>query len=220
MMDWTTITTATLGATATITAAFFGYLASRRQKQRASVALDEAKTAKEEIELARVQLDFGLFAGAWDQTVRDIQELMEETNVDRFLLLRALNGKDDPRYTNAVLQIRERGQHVIQYLGVVLDIDYVGRLKEVESNGSAYYVVSDMPPCVIRSIYEAEGVKAAEWCFIHRENYDDSRAVITYCSFATHSTEGFDDATRALCKLRADRIAQNARMFKTRLPEV
>ena len=117
---------------------------------------------------------------------------MSETVLDRFLILRAWNGVIDPRFTTAVLQIRQGSQSPVSYVHVELDDDYVDRLMRIKARGHEYFVVDKESDSLIKRIYQFEGVKAALWVYLESKEHDGS-VRMSYCSFATHDDRGFTE---------------------------
>ena len=50
--------------------------------------------------------DFDQF---WAGIENDLKSLLDETCIDRFLVLRAFNGQEKPKWTNAIFQMRSVG---------------------------------------------------------------------------------------------------------------
>lgn len=200
------IVVATVAAIATIVSAFINVSGGRKSK--AEIAKVEAKLAQAEAEIgrSRAALDFSTIISDWAHIHADVMMLIEDTVIDRFLILRAWNGTNAPRWTSAVIQIRAEGQMPVPYVHFELDTDYVERLRETAQGGVKYYVTDDMRPSEIKSVYEAEGVKASIWSVLGKKDGGDGTQAVTYCSFATHSDELIDDTTRTRCKILADRL--------------
>ena len=171
--------------------------------------------AENELKLQQRALDFGAFMEEFSGTHENILHLLENTNLDRFLMLRAWNGKLAPRWTTAVFQMRLGEQEPISYVHFELDVDYVSRLKEVSIRNVIAFDVASLPDCSIKSVYEAEGVKHAIWCHIMSEEISGSETVAhTYCSFATHDEEPIAQTTITRCSILAGRLKGIAHSFK------
>ena len=171
--------------------------------------------AENELKLQQRALDFGAFMEEFAGTHENILHLLENTNLDRFLMLRAWNGKLAPRWTTAVFQMRLGEQEPISYVHFELDVDYVSRLKEVSIRNVIAFDVASLPDCSIKSVYEAEGVKHAIWCHIMSEEIAGSETVAhTYCSFATHDDEPIAQTTITRCSILAGRLKGIAHSFK------
>jgi hypothetical protein len=194
------IIAAAIGASAVILTAVGGYFVRLRE-------MNLRKAAEAELRIQRAALGFSDFVQEWNAITADLDFLLNETAIDRFLILRAWNGRLDPRWTTAVFQYRKGRQQPVNYVHFELDIDYVSRLREIGNRNLIHFNVIDLPESAIKSVYLAEGVKAAAWFHLHTYNLTDSdSAAITYCSFATHEDEGINDATLIRCKLIVDRL--------------
>ncbi|MGB0732417.1 MAG: hypothetical protein ACPGPF_01585 [Pontibacterium sp.] len=186
-------------AISSIAIALITKIKSARSKQDAQSYKAEAQ---------RIKRDFARFVSLWSVVVIDIERLIEETEVDRFLMLEA-RGLPDPKVTNSIYQIRSSGQHVVDYVDVELDEDYISKLKKIIRDNQYYFIVKDESDCLIKRIYDAEGVKTSFWALIAIEETDEDR-VITYCSFASHSGE-ISLRTQTKCTLITNRLSGTSR---------
>ena len=95
--------------------------------QRHKIRLEKHKTHQAvcEMKFQQSALDFSMFIQQWEGTYEDINNLFNETNVDRFLILRAWNGLLDPKWTTAICQIRKSDQPPRSYIHYELDSHYV-----------------------------------------------------------------------------------------------
>ncbi|GAB5451815.1 MAG: hypothetical protein Hals2KO_21430 [Halioglobus sp.] len=164
--------------------------------------------AEQEVRFQRAALRFSDLVNEWGEISAMVTDAMENTRLDRFLILRAWNGRLDPRWTTAVHQIREVHQQHYTYAHIELDDDYVDRLRMIIRSGSARFVVDDMrEPSLIKGFYSTEGVTDTLWFHLSNYKLDDSSAqAIEYCSFATHDPDGLDDATITACRLIVGRL--------------
>lgn len=204
---------------ATVIAAGFGtlgvivtaWLSNRKVKTANSESKDakhRAVQAELEVELQRTALDFTVFVREWGDLHTELVSLMESTCIDRFMILRAWNGRLEPRWTTAVFQLRLGGQEPISYVHYPLDDDYVDRMRLMANHGHATFRTEDMGDCAIRDIYTAEGVTGSHWCFIEGKDIpgsENSRAV-TYCSFATHDADQIPAETATRCNIIVGRL--------------
>lgn len=168
-------------------------------------AINEANQAKAEMKSLNIGLDFAGFVKHLTNLSHKVRKLQLRTNVDRFLLLRAWNGQCEYKWTSAFMQIRS-GNEPVEYTHLELDHDYTTRLKEVQFNGWAYYIVADLPPCSVKDIYEAEGVTAALWILLHIQTHENGTASFTYVSYATHNPDGLTRNEIIDCRINADSI--------------
>lgn len=200
------IVIATIGAIGAIIAAGFGFLGKWLEHQK-------RKQAEREIAAEADGLDVTKMIPKFDALVQELQKLMLKTPIDRFLILKAWNGRLDPRWTTAIFQYRTgAGGEPVSDVHFELDDDYLHRLQETVNTGSQYLTVREIPDSAIRRIYEAEGVSGAYWSHIRTGVKDDGSAEIFYCSFATHDADGLDQKTRTHCDLLVGFLLE---MFQT-----
>lgn len=195
------ILVAAISSAATVLAAIVvGWFSVRKVKA-------EAMQAKLEMAFARAALDFGQFVEEWDGTHQEVLSLLRETGVDRFLLLRAWNGSESPRWTTAVLQMRLEGQIPVSYVHFELDQDYVARLRELSIRNTVYFRADQLPEdSAISQIYRSEGITGAVWSMIDRREGPCGSAAVTYCSFATHAEAGLSDTDITRCRILSGRL--------------
>lgn len=209
-MDATQVVVATIGLIGITVTAGVGYLQSRA-KSRAEIELEKMRAkltmATQEMSMTRAGLDFSAFLADWDGVLADLRALMDETCIDRFLILRAWNGNLDPKWTTAVFQYREGGQRPRNYVHFELDEDYVERLHQICRGRPLQFNVQQIPDSAIKRVYEEEGVTGSLWCHLHSREEPGAPGChsITYCSFATHSGE-IDEAIATRCVTLASRL--------------
>lgn len=196
-----------IGAVGVVTAAIVGWLASARKTKRAN------KSLKYELKLQSRIFDFSTFVHEWDSILKDVEELMEKTEIDRFLILRAWNGYNTPEYTSAVIQIRQGNQEPISYVHFQLDRDYIEKLKLIVDHGFATFVVDQMPQSFIRAVYETENIKSSLWAYLARLRIDEDHQAITYCSFSSKTADELDPATITRCRILVGRLKGAAQAF-------
>lgn len=173
------------------------------------------KQAEGELKLQRQALDFGAFVEEWGGTYKEIEHLLDSTEIDRFMMLRAWNGKLCPRWTTAIFQVRQGDQTPVSYVHFELDKDYVQRLREISLSGLVHLRTADLAPCAIKAVYEAEGVTESVWVHIQSEKVEGSETVAhTYASFAT-KTGAIEETTVTKCSILAGRIKGVAHSFKS-----
>lgn len=189
-----------IGLVGVIITAVFGYAGIKMQRRK-------TLQAETELHFQSSALDFSGFVSEWSEVYTDLETLMMDSCIDRFLLLRAWNGANDPKWTTAVFQLRQGLQKPISYVHVTLDDDYIIKLHKTINNGSIYFSVDELQSSMIKEIYAAEGVKSSLWCFIgNREIAGHNGKAITYCSFSTHSDEEIPEEIQTRCKLIANRL--------------
>ena len=171
--------------------------------------------AFQEMRFQRAALDFPSFLENWNGVMEQLNKLMDETEIDRFLIFRAWNGFLEPRFTTAVFQLRTQKQEPFSYIHFELDDDYVQRIRAVSKGMKCiYFKTDDLDQSYIRDVYKNEGVTASVWCHIETLKLEDTAsASISYCSFATHGGE-ISDETRFKCNLIANQLRGASQEFK------
>lgn len=163
--------------------------------------------ATREVKFQAAALSFEDFLSEWDEVHKELNDLCNDTWIDRFMILRAWNGHLTPKWTTAVFQFRQGKQEPVSYVHFELDDDYVYKLREVVQRGSIAFAVEDLPESAIRRVYEVEGVKHSAWFHLDSSALPNSEArAITYCSFATHHDIPIDAKTITRCRILAGRL--------------
>ena len=202
---------ALLGLIGVAITAGFGYAGIIKQRQWRI-------QAENELHLQAAALSFGDFIHEWEAIHEDLAQLMEETCIDRFLLLRAWNGEVDPRWTTAIWQVHQGVHKPVSYVHFELDLDYLMRLRQaIDIPGGVAFSTSEINgDSAIRAIYESEGVKSAAWFFLAKHVIPDRPGTaLTYCSFASSQREQLLPETVVRCRLIADRLRGVADNFDT-----
>lgn len=208
------------------------YKANRRERM-AAAALVEAEarakdfetelhreearraTAEWEIKIRQTVPRYTDFVLNYERQRREIRTLINTTEIDRFIQFKAINGATVPQYTSAFHQIREDGQELWEFEHLPLDDHYRGMFAHL-LNGEPYIVVTDnLPPCMLRDIYVAEGVTGSVVYYIASFTLDESRGAVlhVYLSLATHVPGGVSDLTVTKCSLMVNRIRAFAATF-------
>lgn len=201
-----------IGACSVVAVALIGYFTEMRKRK---AERQQRVQAELELTLQSVQLELSDFIKEWGEISIELANLMNETELDRFLILRAWNGHLYPKWTTAIYQMREGDQKPFSYVHYELDSDYQTRLATIQNNGPLIFKTEKLPPSGIRDIYRAEGVKDSLWCHISTKtlkNRGNAKAV-TYCSFSTHQESGLDSTTILRCKVLTGRLQGLALSF-------
>lgn len=198
----TQITVAAISAAGVIGAAWFAYRAKVAEKN----ALDREQSARRELTVQAAGLDFAAFVSDWEGCERELSSLMDETEVDRFVMLRSYNGADVARWVSSIWQLRRytdelgRPEKPVSYTHIELDTDYQMRLRSVVASGSTVIGdVASLPDCLIRRIYAKEKVTASAWFLLEAITAEDGSKKLTLCSFATRREGGFSEGTLSEC---------------------
>ena len=179
----------------------------------------DLKKAKEEIEQHKhdneqIRQHFAKLLVITGRTIFEIDNLVKETEIDRFLMLTAINGMKKIKKTTAYFQRREEGQKEYKYEDVKIDDNYRSLLKITIEVGYTYFLVSDLPhDALIKRIYEMEGVKASMWILIDINYNDDGTVAVTYASLSTHKDGGICEETKTRILVSRDMIAATAKML-------
>lgn len=166
----------------------------------------EHKLAMRELDVQRVALGFDGFLAEWAEIHDELSQLIRETEIDRFLILRAWNGELSPRWTTAIFQFRDADQKPFSYVHFELDEDYIERLRYIASKAETVIEVDQLPPSAIKSVYEMEGVKHSFWTHLSSKRLSSSSVGITYCSFASHGEAPLSNTTLIRCRMLASRL--------------
>lgn len=187
-----------IGALATAALGFY----KARQERAAKVQ------AQNEVTFQRAALRFTELVGEWAEISEMVTHAIENTRLDRFMVLRAWNGELSPQWTTAVHQIREIDQTPMLYIHVELDTDYIDKLRSVVSSGYKRFQVNQLADTSLAArIYKREGVTDSLWAHLNSYSVPGTESkAIEYVSFATHHPEGFDDETLTACRLMVGRL--------------
>lgn len=136
--------------------------------------------------------------------------MMEKSNVDRFLIFLAINGKVDLKHVTCIFQKFRDDKRTIDavsvYKGLEVDNDYLEKLKRLELYGELIVETNAEAPSLIKSIYESEGINWSRWKFIGRVNIDEKNDLISYCSAATFKEKDFNSKDLLAIKLNVEGI--------------
>lgn len=202
---WTQVIVAAIGAASAVAVAMIG---------KTRLAQFKLKQAENELVFQRESLTFPEFVGAWAETHTDLIQLLEHTNVDRFMIFRAWNGVLEPRWTTSVYQLRTGEQEPLAYIHFELDADYVEKLRATVSKGHLYMDVQLLEDSAIKKVYEQENVTGSYWSHLDSLILSDgSSQAITYCSFATHVEGGLTEEDMTRCRIVASRLKGLALSF-------
>ena len=197
---------------ASILAMYGHYLKSKKKLDKLHDEIKEKdqkhEDLKEEFDLQREALTYSLFPPGSQEVISDLSALFEDTQLDRFLLLKGWNGYQDMKFTNSVFQYRLGRQEVISYEAWKTDDHYNMFLKTAEKDGKCVLVVDQMPHCRLKDAYRMEGVKHSVIFFISRtpNRENPHRYLISYCSFATHEDSPIEHDVLYRCEMILGKI--------------
>lgn len=146
------------------------------------------------------------YTSAWETIRSEVTKLIDETEIDRFLILVAWNGKRDPKWVTATVQIREEGKPIEQYIDVEVDDYYRSLMLKAKDRGPTAFSVSALPDCLIKSIYESEGVEQSVWDHISSHDMPDGTREVDFCSYSSSRRGPLSPGTIIRCKLITDRL--------------
>lgn len=188
-----------LGLVAAFFAAATAYYRYRKEKLGRLVAEAELSTG-------RSSLDFATLLEEWSLFENELRDLLETTEIDRFIIFRAWNGYLSPKWTTSLYQQRTADQKIQSYIHFEIDQDYVNRLKEVNSHRIKKWKTNELSEGVLKEVYEAEGVKSTLWAHIYTKEPSDKVKAMTYCSFSSHKTDTISKTTENKCKIIANML--------------
>jgi len=195
---------AIVGCIGTVLTAVLAYL-SKRHSERKHIAKENQY--ERELKFQADALSLKVEIKDWDLIMYEVSTLMAETSIDRFLIFCAWNGKDRPKWTTAIYQFRSADQRPVSYVHVEIDADYVDRLTEAKSAGELYFVTEEIPQSLIKSVYRSEGVTEAVWYPLRQRKLEGSESVaLSYCSFATHTSNKITEHERVRCRMVVNRL--------------
>lgn len=175
------IAIAAIGAVATIIVAYVTILPKLKNEKISSIEKTNV------IELL-------VFLTKVGPILNEIERIAAETEVDRVLMFVATNGRADPRKTNKVWEYREQSSE-FNYIDQPLDINYQYILRNIKQNGHYSFVTASEEEGMLKTFYEAEGVRHSIISLISLSIKEAGDVAIWYISYAAHDYE-ISDATR------------------------
>lgn len=203
MVDLATIIAGVLVAAIT---GYFGWKTAQTERAKRGKAEREAVIARRKFSLA-------VKHKTYDAIRKDIQALMEGTCIERYVMLVAHNGIDQPILTTAIVQMRENGEPNVIYEDFAIDQHYRECLREIRDKKWIYMRVQDMPHNArIRAIYEdIEDVTATFWGLVSVNNVLEGVYEYTYITLSTRNEKGeIDEGCLERCRLILDRLRAQA----------
>jgi hypothetical protein len=121
-----------------------------------------------------------------------MDDTLEETEFDRFLILKSENGGGIPKlgnhlYTSVIMErhtVPAKVRAMDLYKKIELDRDYITMLTEIYVSGKKRFKVDEMPQGLLKRIYNSEGVKFSKVYHLYT-----AENAMFYCSVATRSTD-------------------------------
>lgn len=174
------IYTATVGA-------FLAYVKKQRDDHTKQIDALSREAQVEAAQLFHAQVTSPYYPiKEWTNFVKKVRSICENTEIDRVLLLVALNGIDNPRHATVVWEHRSEGE-THYYIDVPIDDDYVRRLMATKQ-GPIHFKTANIAGTRIGHFYSDEAVTEAMWAMIgKRTSFTTEQVAYKYISVATHS---------------------------------
>lgn len=215
-MDYTSIITAFIGM---IGIAVPAYLLHKREMAKIQLELEE-KLNKKEAELEEQKTEtkgYELRGNVLDKILdivllNDLKTacttIFKKTKADRFLILIAINGKVDFKTVSVIFEQHKNSTSsaIASYKSLRVDHDYVQMLKDTERNGVTQLNVAEMKPCLLKEIYQMEGVKHSKVRHLLRKPLDEENHCLIYSSIATHTDEAFNVMEKVIIQTQMDSV--------------
>lgn len=138
---------------------------------------------------------------------RSVDRMFKTSGYDRFLILIAINGKDDFNNVSVVFEQFNDKKYEInataRYKNIKVDSVYRRMLKEIErsSTNTLSLTTKLMEPSLLKNFYEFEEVKYSNIRFLLRDSIDADNDVLIYSSISTHREEQMSDISRTYVDL-------------------
>lgn len=178
----------------------------------------DRRKQKFEVELSDFEIRFALEDLV--EIREDVRHIFDSTKADRFLILKAENGKQSPKWATAIYE-QHKGVPVILatevYKKVRIDDIYREMIDTAELEGVTIMHTEAMQKTSrLRAIYESENVQHSNCYFLCRYplKSDSEKWVVMYCTLATENVEPFTPHEETALELFADRLRV---MFSTDL---
>jgi len=150
----------------------------------------------------------------------DVRHIFTSTKADRFLILKAENGKQSPKWATAIYE-QHKGVPVVLatevYKKIRIDDIYREMIDIAETEGVTIMHTGEMPKTSrLKAIYESEGVQHSNCYFLCRYplKSDSAKWVVMYCTLATENEVPFTPHEETALDLFVDRLRS---MFSTDL---
>lgn len=179
--------------------------------------LDIRKEKAKNKELNKILLSSSLIIDIQKlNVIKDIvNNIMINSNIDRFMLLSGVNGKDPVNHVSVLMEQHNYNTELqfsigatSKYVDIRTDTHYKNMLRNIEEVGSIDVVVSELPDSIFRSIYTQERIKRSFIFFTKRLKVDDKNDRLLYCSWATHDIDYVDPSIRINIESANNMIAQ------------
>ena len=143
--------------------------------------------------------------------VKALDDIFQETSVDRFLILYGINGSTVMKSVSAIFQYEKKTETdakwrfdaIGKYKDLEIDEYYKNMLLEIEEKGHTYITTEELPKyAILKFFYEKEGVTSSIVKFFFRKNLSENRDMILYCSFGTHDKNKLSESDLVYIKTK------------------
>ena len=142
-----------------------------------------------EISFREEVLSFPLEPWQWAKLDEALDKLFENTNITRFYLLKAFNGRNDPTHATGIMLKIDKKYKRFDYKYYRLGSWYKQTLYRIRQGNDVLVDVAEMPDEEpLKNDYQVEGIKFSFWTHFMEETLSDMQTVsISYASFSSHT---------------------------------
>jgi len=151
---------------------------------------EEVVVLKNELSFRDEALSFPLEPWQFMQLEMLLDRVMQKGSgeIDRFFVLKAFNGVDEPKWTTAILSIVDGKYVKYDYVRFPLDDHYKDLLKRIRAGENVLLDVDQMVRSALKTVYQSEEIVSSLISHVIDILLSDQRTVsITYASFASHN---------------------------------
>lgn len=201
-IHYTDIAVALIAASTTWGVYLHGRQKTLKAREDAVQEKDLRLRMQEEMAARRAALSYSQLAEHWEVMRQRIKETMGRSNIDRFMLFRAFNGKYDPQSTTAVIQLRADDSMMDCYIDYPIDDNYRDNLEFIRKNKKRRLRLSDFPlESEMHRVYAREGVEDSIWLYLCDYELPNGCWAIEYISVATHEAGGLTEDDLVLAEM-------------------
>ena len=163
---------------------------------------------------------------AISQVYQAMESLLQQTPADRVLLLEVTNSGSMPTagekvYSRAVevkldkeSNFLERLKILANYEKILVDSQYVNMVVQAKETGEPYrFNVADHKPCLLRDIYETEGIKYSEIYHIYSDTKRWKQFILSVSTYKENQTYN-SEKTRAIINMNVHKIRQTFDQYR------
>lgn len=124
-----------------------------------------------------------------------VNRIFSETEANRFLILIAINGSEDPNIVSVIFEQHKDAKvkyfASARYRNVSIDQPYKNIIKRIKSLPYVVFRTEDEASCLLKDFYELEGVKESVIKFLAKKPINTKDDFIIFSSTATSGDKGF-----------------------------